>query len=216
MRQLAAVLLSCALFPVVLLTGSSTKAYAQGYYGASGQAVVDNAESYLGMPYGASGMTCSGFTSMVFADLGVYLRIPGRPVRVRDAFYGKPATWCSSTRRATVSARRNRNRLRDGDPRLDLLQGDRGDTHRIRTQATWVPSTRIECRWSSRPLYAVSLSDWLSAFWFRYCECALRSRSLPLRTFSLMHGFPVEASVKESALDARVIGAVRAERGEFS
>jgi hypothetical protein len=72
-RQLAAVLLSCALFSVVLLTGSPSEANAQGYYDASGQAVVDNAESYIGMPYGASGMTCSGFTSMVFADFGVYL-----------------------------------------------------------------------------------------------------------------------------------------------
>jgi cell wall-associated NlpC family hydrolase len=70
MRQLAAVLLSCALFSVVLLTGSPSKAYAQGY---SGQAVVEDARSYIGTTYGASGMDCSGFTSAVFADLGVYL-----------------------------------------------------------------------------------------------------------------------------------------------
>jgi peptidoglycan DL-endopeptidase RipA len=89
-RQIAAVLLSCALFSVVLLTGSSTKAYAQGYYGASGQAVVDNAESYLGMPYGASGMTCSGFTSMVFADFGVYLpESPGAQYAYGTPSYGK-------------------------------------------------------------------------------------------------------------------------------
>jgi peptidoglycan DL-endopeptidase RipA len=86
-RQIAAVLLSCALFSVVLLTGSSTKAYAQGY---SGQAVVDNAESYLGMLYGASGMTCSGFTSMVFADFGVYLpESPGSQYAYGTPSYGK-------------------------------------------------------------------------------------------------------------------------------
>jgi cell wall-associated NlpC family hydrolase len=69
-RQIATVLLSCALFSVVLVTGSPSEAYAQGY---SGQAVVDDAQSYIGTPYGASGMDCSGFTSAVFADLGVYL-----------------------------------------------------------------------------------------------------------------------------------------------
>ena len=87
MRQLAAVLLSCALFSVVLLTGSSTKAYAQGY---SGQVVVDNARSYIGAPYGSSGMTCSGFTSMVFADLGVYLpESPGAQYAYGTPSYGK-------------------------------------------------------------------------------------------------------------------------------
>ena len=70
MRQLAAVLLSCALFSVVLLAGSSSEAYAQGY---SGQAVVEDAQSYIGAPYGTWGMDCSGFTSAVFADLGVYI-----------------------------------------------------------------------------------------------------------------------------------------------
>ena len=69
MRQLAAVLLSCALFSVVLLAGSPNEAYAD----VSGQAVVDDARSYIGMPYGAGGLDCSGFTSAVFADLGVYL-----------------------------------------------------------------------------------------------------------------------------------------------
>ena len=70
MRQLAAVLLFCALFSVVLLVGSPHEAHAQGY---SGQAVVEDAQSYIGTPYGAYGMDCSGFTSAVFADLGVYL-----------------------------------------------------------------------------------------------------------------------------------------------
>jgi cell wall-associated NlpC family hydrolase len=44
---------------------------ARGY--GSGQAVVDDARSYIGTSYGAFGMDCSGFTSAVFADLGVYL-----------------------------------------------------------------------------------------------------------------------------------------------
>jgi peptidoglycan DL-endopeptidase RipA len=68
LRQIAAVLLSCALFSAVLLAGPATEAH------ASGQAVVDDdARSYIGTPYGSSGMDCSGFTSAVFADLGVYL-----------------------------------------------------------------------------------------------------------------------------------------------
>jgi cell wall-associated NlpC family hydrolase len=72
MRQLAVALLSCALFSVVLLTGPPSEAHAQGY-DVSGQAVLDNAQSYIGTSYGAYGMDCSGFTSAVFADLGVYL-----------------------------------------------------------------------------------------------------------------------------------------------
>src|SRR5918994_3109542 len=71
MRQVAAALLSCALFSAVLLVGPSTEeAHAQG---VSGHAVVDNARSYMGTPYGSSGLYCSGFTSAVFADFGVYL-----------------------------------------------------------------------------------------------------------------------------------------------
>jgi len=73
MRLLAAALLSCALFSVVLLAGpASREAHAQSY-DVSGQAVVDDAYSYIGTPYGAYGFDCSGFTSAVFADLGVYL-----------------------------------------------------------------------------------------------------------------------------------------------
>ncbi len=83
MRQLAAALLSCALISVVLLAGPTSAAYAQG----SGQALVDDARSYVGRPYGASGMDCSGFTSAVFSDLGVYL--PDSPV---DQYYsGTPS-----------------------------------------------------------------------------------------------------------------------------
>jgi cell wall-associated NlpC family hydrolase len=69
MRYLAAALLSCALFSAFLLAGPTPEARAA----VSGQAVVDDARSYIGSPYGAYGMTCSGFTSAVFADLGVYL-----------------------------------------------------------------------------------------------------------------------------------------------
>jgi cell wall-associated NlpC family hydrolase len=71
LRQIAAVLLSCALFSAVLVAGPTSEAHAQGY--VSGQAVVDDARSYIGTPYGAYGMDCSGFTSAVFADFGVYL-----------------------------------------------------------------------------------------------------------------------------------------------
>ena len=72
MRQVAAALLSCALFSVALLAGPPAEAHAQGY-DVSGQAVADDAQSYIGTPYSAWGMDCSGFTSAVFADLGVYL-----------------------------------------------------------------------------------------------------------------------------------------------
>ena len=73
MRHLAAALLSCALLSAVLLAGPASEARAS----VSGQAVVDDAYSYIGTPYGAYGLTCSGFTSAVFADLGVY--IPDSP-----------------------------------------------------------------------------------------------------------------------------------------
>jgi cell wall-associated NlpC family hydrolase len=48
---------------------------------------VDDARSYIGTSYGVYGFTCSGFTSAVFADLGVYL--PASP----DAqyAYGTPS-----------------------------------------------------------------------------------------------------------------------------
>ena len=84
MRHLAAALLSCALFSVFLLAGPASEAHAQSY---SGQAVVDDARSYIGTSYGAYGFTCSGFTSAVFADLGVYL--PASP-DARYA-YGTPS-----------------------------------------------------------------------------------------------------------------------------
>jgi peptidoglycan DL-endopeptidase RipA len=72
LRQIAAALLCCALFSAALLAGPTTEdAHAQGY--GSGQVVVDDARSYIGTYYGAYGLDCSGFTSAVFADLGVDL-----------------------------------------------------------------------------------------------------------------------------------------------
>ena len=70
MRHFAAALLSCALFSVVLVAGPTDEVQAQGY---SGQAVVDQARSYIGTPYGGYGMYCTDLTSAVFADLGVPL-----------------------------------------------------------------------------------------------------------------------------------------------
>src|SRR5215217_6908545 len=77
---------SCAVFSAVLLAGPISGANAQGG-DYSGQALVDDARAYIGTPYGTSGMDCSGFTSAVFADLGVYL--PDSP----DAqyAYGSPS-----------------------------------------------------------------------------------------------------------------------------
>ena len=70
MRQFAVALFCCALLSAALLVGSPTEARAAD---ASGQAVVAEAQAWIGTPYGAYGADCSGFTSMVFADLGVYL-----------------------------------------------------------------------------------------------------------------------------------------------
>jgi cell wall-associated NlpC family hydrolase len=69
LRQIAAVLLCCALFSAVLLAGPTPEAHAS----VSGRAVVNDARSYIGTYYGSYGLTCSGFTSAVFADFGVYL-----------------------------------------------------------------------------------------------------------------------------------------------
>ena len=89
MRQLAAALLSCALLSVVLLADPATEAHALGY-DVSGQAVVADARSYIGTPYGAYGFDCSGFTSAVFADLGVYLPdSPGAQYAYGTPSYGK-------------------------------------------------------------------------------------------------------------------------------
>ena len=72
MRYLTAVLSCCALLLAGLVVWSPAEAEAQTAYG-SGEAAVAEARAWLGTPYGAYGADCSGFTSAVFADLGVYL-----------------------------------------------------------------------------------------------------------------------------------------------
>ena len=51
--------------------GYDDEGYNEGY--SSGEAVVDEAYAWMGTPYGAYGMDCSGLTSEVFAQFGVYL-----------------------------------------------------------------------------------------------------------------------------------------------
>lgn len=84
MRYLTAVLLSCALFSAVLVAGPTTK---EAHAAVSGQAIVNDASSYIGSYYGSYGFTCSGFTSAVFADFGVYL--PASPAG--QYAYGTPS-----------------------------------------------------------------------------------------------------------------------------
>ena len=70
MRHIAAASLCFALFSAVLLVGSPDRAEAQT---ATDQAVVEEARSWIGTPYGAYGADCSGLTSQVFAQFGLYL-----------------------------------------------------------------------------------------------------------------------------------------------
>ena len=70
MRHIAAVSLCLAVFSAVLLVGSPDRAEAQS---TTDQAVLDEAYSWIGTPYGAYGTDCSGFTSQVFAQFGIYL-----------------------------------------------------------------------------------------------------------------------------------------------
>jgi len=83
MRHIVVALLSCALFSAVLLVNQPSEAYAD-----TGQAAVDEAYAYLGAPYGVAGLDCSGFTSAVYGDLGVYL--PDDPAA--QYAYGTPST----------------------------------------------------------------------------------------------------------------------------
>lgn len=81
MRRIAATLVSCALLSTILVAGPLSAASAQDYE------IVEDAQSYIGTPYGAYGFDCSGFTSAVFADFGVYL--PDSPY---DQYaYGTPS-----------------------------------------------------------------------------------------------------------------------------
>src|SRR5918997_2113487 len=69
MRQFVVALFSCAVFLAVFAGVAPSEASAQ----VSGEAVVAEAQSYVGAPYGAGGLDCSGFTSAVYANLGVSL-----------------------------------------------------------------------------------------------------------------------------------------------
>jgi cell wall-associated NlpC family hydrolase len=70
MRHIAAASLCLALVSVALVVGSPDRAEAQT---ATDQAIVEEAYAWMGTPYGAYGADCSGFTSQVFAQFGVYL-----------------------------------------------------------------------------------------------------------------------------------------------
>ena len=70
MRKIFVALFSCAVLSAVLVANTPSEASAQS---VSGEAVVAEAQSYIGTPYGAGGLDCSGFTSAVYADLGVSL-----------------------------------------------------------------------------------------------------------------------------------------------
>jgi cell wall-associated NlpC family hydrolase len=82
LRHIVVALLSCALFSAVLLVNQPSEAYAD-----TGQATVDQAYTYVRAPYGVGGLDCSGFTSAVYADLGVYL--PDSPAA--QYAYGTPS-----------------------------------------------------------------------------------------------------------------------------
>ena len=85
MRHLAVALLCCALLACALLVGSPERAEAQS---ATDQAIVEESRSWIGTPYGVYGFTCSGFTSMVYGEFGVYL--PADPASQYS--YGVPSS----------------------------------------------------------------------------------------------------------------------------
>ncbi len=85
MRHIAAASLCLALFSCALLVGSPDLAEAQT---TTDQAVVEEAYGWIGTPYGAYGADCSGFTSQVFAQFGVYL--PDNPAA--QYYYGVPSS----------------------------------------------------------------------------------------------------------------------------
>ncbi len=70
MRKFVVALFSCAVLSAVIAAYSPSEASAQTI---SGEAAVAEAQSYIGTPYGAGGLDCSGFTSAVYANLGVSL-----------------------------------------------------------------------------------------------------------------------------------------------
>ena len=83
MRRFVVALFSCAVLSAALVTFSPSEASAQ----VSGEAAVAEARSYIGTPYGAGGLDCSGFTSAVYANLGVSL--PDNPATQYG--YGAPS-----------------------------------------------------------------------------------------------------------------------------
>lgn len=84
MRKFVIALFSCAVLSAVIVAGSPSEASAQA---VSGEAAVAEAQSYIGTPYGAGGLDCSGFTSAVYVNLGVAL--PDDPVA--QYRYGVPS-----------------------------------------------------------------------------------------------------------------------------
>jgi cell wall-associated NlpC family hydrolase len=85
MRHLAVASLCLALLSSALLVGSPDRAEAQS--SATDQAIVEEARSWIGTPYGAYGLTCSGFTSRIYEEFGVYL--PADPAS--QYAYGVPS-----------------------------------------------------------------------------------------------------------------------------
>lgn len=84
MRHVAIASLCLALLSSALLVGSPSRAEAQT---ATDQAIVEEARSWIGTPYGAYGADCSGFTSLVYEEFGVYL--PDSPAAQYS--YGVPS-----------------------------------------------------------------------------------------------------------------------------
>ena len=70
MRHVAVASLCLALLSSALLVSSPSRAEAQT---ATDRAIVEEARSWVGTPYGAYGADCSGFTSLVYQEFGVYL-----------------------------------------------------------------------------------------------------------------------------------------------
>jgi peptidoglycan DL-endopeptidase RipA len=70
MRHFAAALLCLAALSSAMLLSAADQAEAQT---ATDQAIVEEARSWVGTPYGAYGADCSGFTSIIFSEFGVYL-----------------------------------------------------------------------------------------------------------------------------------------------
>ncbi len=90
MRYPVVFLLCFALLSSVVVVSAPSEAQAQSSSSSSstGQAVVEEAHGWIGTPYGAYGADCSGLTSMVFAQFGVYL--PDDPAAQYG--YGVPST----------------------------------------------------------------------------------------------------------------------------